>query len=109
MDKSKLYKGKLCGYCEVERLKDEKLLKACDKAASIISSHDWQNMKPREGSNALYAKLNVDRTEFYDCRVIIRYFDGQISSRLAIKISKESLLDDFRIDLYSHPKVGELD
>ena len=40
MDKSKLYKGKLCGYCEVERLKDEKLLKACDKAASIISSHE---------------------------------------------------------------------
>lgn len=49
MERSKLYEGKLCGYCEVEKLKDEKLLDACDRAAEVILSHDWRDMQHKEG------------------------------------------------------------
>lgn len=107
MGKSKLYEGKLCGYCEVEKLKDEKLLDVCNKAAEVIILHDWHDMQHDEIYNGPYAIFKVEGTDFEDCKVIVRNIKGMINARVVGKISKKTPYSDFRIDLYSHPRIGE--
>ncbi len=109
MDKSEIYdSGKVYPYWKVQELKDEKMLVACEKAVEVILSHDWRYMHYETVRMTPYERFEVEGTEFEDCTVVIINDEGTIISRFSGKFSKESLVDDFEIDLSTHPKVGEL-
>lgn len=109
MEKNEIYGlGKVFAYCEVEDLKDRKLLDACEKAVEVILAHDWHDMHYEKGTNYPRAEFEVKGTGFEDCKVVIINDEGRIISRFGGKLSKESPFSDFEIGLYSHPKVGEL-
>lgn len=64
-------------------------------------------MQNKEGYSGPYAIFKVEGTDFEDCKVIVRNIEGIVNARLVGKISKQTPYSDFRIDLYSHPRIGE--
>lgn len=95
-------------YWQVEEAKDEKMLAACEKAVEIVLAHDWHDMHYEKFALHPNARFEVEGTDFEDCTVLILNDEGEIFCRFSGKFSKESIFNDFEIELHSHPKIGEL-
>lgn len=95
-------------YWQVEEAKDEKMLAACEKAVEVVLSHDWRDMHYEKMILTPNARFEVEGTDFEDCTVLILNDEGEIFCRFSGKFSKESIFNDFEIELHSHPKIGEL-
>ncbi len=95
-------------YWQVKEAKDEKMLAACEKAVEVVLAHDSHDMHYGEWVLTPSARFEVEGTDFEDCTVLILNDEGEIFCRFAGKFSKESLFNDFEIELHSHPEIGEL-